>query len=101
MTITIIIPCFNEEKVIRDTYRRLSAALDNHAALEYELLFVDDGSTDGSHSRAPEPTSTSYERSPSSTGTVIIDGVSNCERRSASGGADKRGLRGRGAPTTR
>src|SRR6185369_3394615 len=47
MTITIIIPCFNEEKVIRDTYRRLSAALDNHAALEYELLFVDDGSTDG------------------------------------------------------
>jgi glycosyltransferase involved in cell wall biosynthesis len=47
MLISIIIPCFNEEKVLRDTYRRVSAALDNRPALEHELLFVDDGSTDG------------------------------------------------------
>jgi glycosyltransferase involved in cell wall biosynthesis len=47
MLISIIIPCFNEEKVIRDTYRRLSAALDNQAPVQYELLFIDDGSTDG------------------------------------------------------
>jgi dolichol-phosphate mannosyltransferase len=46
MLISIIIPCFNEEKVLRDTYRRLLAALDGRPDLEHELLFVDDGSTD-------------------------------------------------------
>jgi glycosyltransferase involved in cell wall biosynthesis len=49
MLITVIIPCFNEEKVIRDTYRRLSSALDNQTHFQRELLFVDDGSTDGTH----------------------------------------------------
>lgn len=47
MLITVIIPCFNEARVLRDTYRRLAAALDNQAQLQCELLFVDDGSTDG------------------------------------------------------
>lgn len=47
MLITVIIPCFNEEKVIRDTYRRVSGALDNRSNLQYDLLFIDDGSTDG------------------------------------------------------
>src|SRR6476660_3485213 len=46
MLVSVIIPCFNEEKVLRDTYRRISAALDNQPALDHELLFVDDGSTD-------------------------------------------------------
>ena len=46
MLVTIIIPCFNEEAVLRDTYQRVSAALDNQPDLEHELLFVDDGSSD-------------------------------------------------------
>jgi polyisoprenyl-phosphate glycosyltransferase len=47
MLVTIIIPCFNEEAVLRDTYRRIAAALDAEADLALELLFIDDGSSDG------------------------------------------------------
>jgi len=47
MLVSVIIPCFNEERVLLDTYRRLSAVLGNQEGLDYELLFVDDGSSDG------------------------------------------------------
>lgn len=46
MLITIIIPCFNEEAVIRNTYRRVLAALHARPGFELELLFIDDGSSD-------------------------------------------------------
>lgn len=45
--LTIVVPCFNEEAVLHETARRL---LDVAAGLEdvrTRLLFVDDGSTDG------------------------------------------------------
>src|SRR5215471_2390976 len=48
MLVSIIIPCFNEETVLRDTYRRLTAVLGSHPDFEIELLFVDDGSSDSS-----------------------------------------------------
>lgn len=46
MLVSIIIPCFNEEKVLRDTYRRLSTVMSGQVELDYELLFIDDGSSD-------------------------------------------------------
>jgi dolichol-phosphate mannosyltransferase len=46
MLISIIIPCFNEETVLRDTYLRLSAVLSQGNDFQYELVFVDDGSRD-------------------------------------------------------
>ena len=46
MFVSIIIPCFNEEKVVAETYDQLSAVLVNDDTLQYELIFVDDGSRD-------------------------------------------------------
>jgi glycosyltransferase involved in cell wall biosynthesis len=46
MLTSIIIPCFNEENVLESTYRRLSAVLGSQEGMDYELLFVDDGSID-------------------------------------------------------
>jgi glycosyltransferase involved in cell wall biosynthesis len=46
MLISIIIPCFNEEKVLRNTYARITAAVKNDAGLQYELIFINDGSSD-------------------------------------------------------
>jgi dolichol-phosphate mannosyltransferase len=46
MLVSVIVPCFNEEKVLQDTYRRLSAALPDGEDVQHEFVFVDDGSTD-------------------------------------------------------
>jgi glycosyltransferase involved in cell wall biosynthesis len=46
MLISVIIPCFNEETVLRDTYLRLSSVLSQHSDFQFELIFVDDGSRD-------------------------------------------------------
>jgi dolichol-phosphate mannosyltransferase len=46
MLISVIIPCFNEEKVLESTYQRVSAVLGKVQEMDYELLFVDDGSGD-------------------------------------------------------
>lgn len=47
VTVSVIVPVFNEEAVLPETYRQLTAVM---AALgePYELLFVNDGSHDGS-----------------------------------------------------
>lgn len=42
---SVIIPAFNEEAVIRETYRRLTQVMQSTGEL-YELLFVNDGSED-------------------------------------------------------
>lgn len=47
MLLSVIIPCFNEETVLRSTYSEISAALGASESLDYELIFVDDGSKDG------------------------------------------------------
>jgi len=47
--LSIVIPCMNEEPVIRETARRLVSVL-GVADIEFELIFVDDGSKD----RTPE-----------------------------------------------
>jgi dolichol-phosphate mannosyltransferase len=46
MLLSVIIPCYNEEKVIRDTHRRVSAALAHNSEFEYEMIYIDDGSSD-------------------------------------------------------
>ncbi|MBD0370782.1 MAG: glycosyltransferase family 2 protein [Pyrinomonadaceae bacterium] len=46
MLLSVIIPCFNEELVIRETHRRMTDALGALTDLRYELIYVDDGSRD-------------------------------------------------------
>ncbi|MCS7205764.1 MAG: glycosyltransferase family 2 protein [Leptospiraceae bacterium] len=44
-TLSVIIPCYNEEKVIEETFQRLSKVLSKNFR-NYELIFINDGSTD-------------------------------------------------------
>jgi glycosyltransferase involved in cell wall biosynthesis len=45
MTLSVVIPVYNEEESMRLLYEKLKAALDL-LQKEYEILFIDDGSTD-------------------------------------------------------
>ncbi|GAB4016063.1 glycosyltransferase family 2 protein [Spirosoma koreense] len=42
---SVIIPCYNEQQVIEESYRRLTMVMKTHFR-QYELLFVNDGSKD-------------------------------------------------------
>jgi polyisoprenyl-phosphate glycosyltransferase len=44
--ISVVIPAYNEERCLGELHERLSPVL-RDTGLEYEILFVDDGSTDG------------------------------------------------------
>jgi glycosyltransferase involved in cell wall biosynthesis len=44
--VSIVIPCYNEEPVIRETFRRLQEFSTALEGLDVEFVFVDDGSTD-------------------------------------------------------
>ena len=48
MKISVCIPMYNESAIIADTAKTLAAALEERFGEDYELLFSDDGSTDGS-----------------------------------------------------
>jgi glycosyltransferase involved in cell wall biosynthesis len=50
-TLSIVVPCFNEEEVLRETYHRLGALRDElifkgKISRRSEIVFVDDGSSD-------------------------------------------------------
>ena len=45
--LSIVVPCFNEEQALPELLRRLSAVGEDIPAAELELVFVDDGSRDG------------------------------------------------------
>ncbi len=45
--LSVVVPCFDEEAVIRETHRRLVTVLDAVPALDFEIVYVDDGSRDG------------------------------------------------------
>lgn len=50
-TISVIVPVYNEEQCIQELHRRLLVSLGNFCAeakITYEIIYVDDGSTDGS-----------------------------------------------------
>ena len=51
MDLSVIVPLYNEEESVAPLYRAVVAALDA-LGLHYELIFVDDGSTDGTVARA-------------------------------------------------
>lgn len=44
-TISVVVPMYNEEEVIMETYKRLKAVMDETGE-KYELIFVNDGSRD-------------------------------------------------------
>ena len=44
--LSVIVPCYNEEPVIRETHRRLSGVLSGIEGADYEILYVDDGCRD-------------------------------------------------------
>lgn len=44
--VSLVVPCFNEEEVIAETHRRLSALADTRPDYTFEFLFIDDGSRD-------------------------------------------------------
>ena len=46
-SLSIVIPCFNEEDVISETISQLQTFCNEVTDLDLELIFVDDGSTDG------------------------------------------------------
>ena len=46
MRLSVVVPCRNEEATLPDLHRRLSAVLPT-VADDYEIILVDDGSTDG------------------------------------------------------
>jgi polyisoprenyl-phosphate glycosyltransferase len=45
MLLSVVVPCMNEEEGLRETSRRLSAVLEQ-AAVNFEIIYIDDGSTD-------------------------------------------------------
>jgi len=45
LDISVIVPFFNEEESVRPLYQAITAALET-LTLQYEILFIDDGSTD-------------------------------------------------------
>ncbi len=46
MLLSVVVPCYNEEAVIVETHRRLAQVLDGMKDLDWEILYVDDGSSD-------------------------------------------------------
>lgn len=45
--VSLVVPCFNEEDVIGETIARLRALADARRDVDFEFVFVDDGSRDG------------------------------------------------------
>jgi polyisoprenyl-phosphate glycosyltransferase len=44
-SVSVVIPCFNEEGNLRETHRRVTEAV-SQAGIQYEIVYVDDGSYD-------------------------------------------------------
>ena len=45
-TVSLIIPVYCEEQIIEESHRRMKSVMDSLAHHDYELVYVDDGSTD-------------------------------------------------------
>jgi len=50
-SLSIVIPCYNEQEVLDETLKRLTAFCEATSDLAIELIFVDDGSTDATRQR--------------------------------------------------
>ena len=49
--LTVVVPVFNEVETIDVFYTRMKKVLDSLSPMSYELIFVDDGSRDGSFAK--------------------------------------------------
>ena len=45
-TITVLIPCYNEEKSLDLLYERMKKLIDDMSAYQFKVLLVNDGSVD-------------------------------------------------------
>lgn len=54
MLVSVVVPCYNEEQVIAETNRQLVAALAALEATDFEIVYVDDGSSDATVDRLRE-----------------------------------------------
>ena len=52
--VTIIVPCYNEEAAIPIFYDELSAVIDGMKDYEFQIIFIDDGSSDSSREKIRE-----------------------------------------------
>ena len=48
MKVSVVIPLYNEEESLSELHNRLTAVFDGLSGTDWEILYVDDGSTDGS-----------------------------------------------------
>lgn len=48
--LSVVVPCFNEEAVLPETHRRLTAVLAQVPESDFEIIYVDDGSEDATWS---------------------------------------------------
>ena len=46
LLVSVVIPCYNEEAVITSTLNRINDVVNNLTAYEFELIVVNDGSSD-------------------------------------------------------
>lgn len=46
MLLSVIVPCYNEEAVLRELHQRLATMLEQIDTSSYEIIYVDDGSAD-------------------------------------------------------
>lgn len=46
-SLSIVVPCFNEEKSLESFFLRLESVLENLSGFTYEIICIDDGSQDG------------------------------------------------------
>ena len=47
MRVAVLVPCFNEEANVREVYQQVKAAMATLPGYEYDHLFIDNASTDG------------------------------------------------------
>lgn len=47
MDLSVVIPCYNEQESLAETHKRVKAACDAADLSSYEIIFVNDGSKDG------------------------------------------------------
>jgi glycosyltransferase involved in cell wall biosynthesis len=52
--LSVVVPCYNEDAVILATHARLVSSMASVAGCRFEIVYVDDGSTDGTYARLNE-----------------------------------------------
>ena len=52
MLLSVVVPCMNEEEVLRQTHQHLVGVL-QESPVNFEIVYVDDGSSDSDSGRTP------------------------------------------------